>query len=130
MPMNKSEIGKKGEDFACERLTEKGYSITERNFHQRCGEIDIIAENNSTVAFVAVQPRHSHRVSMPREAVDTRKQRTLILPAFLYLHLPPPAPPPRFDVFEVWHNEIGIYKFSHIINAFDLSAFGGEYELF
>lgn len=128
--MNKSEIGKKGEDFACERLTEKGYSITERNFHQRCGEIDIIAENNSTVAFVEVKTRNSKSVSMPREAVDNRKQRKIIMTAFMYLQMHPKEKTPRFDVFEVWHNEIGIYKFSHIINAFDLSAFGGEYELF
>ncbi len=130
MPMNKSEIGKRGEDFACERLTEKGYLITERNFHLRCGEIDIIAENDSTIAFVEVKTRSSKSASMPREAVDNRKQRKIILTALMYLQTHPKEKTPRFDVFEVWHDGKGIYKFSHIKNAFDLSAFGGEYELF
>lgn len=128
--MKKSALGKKGEDFACERLLEKGYKITQRNFHLRLGEIDIIAENESTIAFVEVKSRSSKSVSMPREAVDKGKQRKIIMTAVMYLQTHPVQKAPRFDVFEVWHNESGIYKFCHIKNAFDLSALGGKDELF
>ena len=37
------ELGKKGEDFACEYLVEKEFKILERNFRRPWGELDIIA---------------------------------------------------------------------------------------
>ena len=42
---NKSEIGKIGEDLACEYLKDKGYKIINRNYRQKWGEIDIIAKD-------------------------------------------------------------------------------------
>ena len=128
--MDKASLGKAGEDFACERLREKGYTVTERNFHSRRGEIDIIAEDESTIAFVEVKARSKKSISMPREAVDKTKQRKIILTAVMYLQTHQVPKSPRFDVFEVWHDERGIFKFCHIKNAFDLSVLGGEYELF
>lgn len=128
--MDKAQTGKAGEDFACRILEEKGYRIIERNYHSRYGEIDIIAENVQALAFVEVKARKKTCKTMPREAVDARKQKKIILTAMLYLQQKPAKKTPRFDVFEVWHGENGIYKFSHLENAFDLSALGGEYELF
>jgi putative endonuclease len=40
--MNKREFGTQGEDRAVEFLTDKGYSILERNFTFLRGEIDIV----------------------------------------------------------------------------------------
>lgn len=128
--MDKMQKGKAGEDFACRVLTEKGYQIVERNHHSCYGEIDIIAENDNALAFVEVKARKKSSKTMPREAVDIRKQRKIILTAMLYLQLHQAKKPPRFDVFEIWHTENGILKFNHLENAFDLSALGGEYELF
>ena len=130
MTANKRVTGADNEQRATEYLIDNGYSILERNFRNKTGEIDIIAENDSTIAFVEVKTRSSKSASMPREAVDNRKQRKIILTALMYLQTHPKEKTPRFDVFEVWHDGKGIYKFSHIKNAFDLSAFGGEYELF
>lgn len=128
--MDKAQKGKAGEDFACRILSEKGYRIIERNHHSRYGEIDIIAESDNALAFVEVKARKQNGKTMPREAVDARKQRKIILTAMLYLQSHSAQKPPRFDVFEVWHAENGISKFNHLENAFDLSALGGEYELF
>lgn len=128
--MDKTRLGKAGEDFACERLIEKGYTVIEKNYHSRYGEIDIIVENENTIAFVEVKARSTTSKSMPRDAVDKRKQRKIILSAVMYLQTHPLQKSPRFDVFEVWHNEKGIFKFSHIKNAFDISDLGGAYEIF
>ncbi len=128
--MDKAQKGKAGEDFACRILSEKGFRIIERNHHSRYGEIDIIAENSKALAFVEVKARKQSGKTMPREAVDTKKQKKIILTAMLYLQTHPAQKPPRFDVFEVWHTENGISKYTHLENAFDLSALGGEYELF
>ena len=37
-------FGKWGEEIACQFLTQKGYSITQKNYRFRKGEIDIIAQ--------------------------------------------------------------------------------------
>ena len=53
---NKSEIGRIGEDLACEYLKNKGFQIIERNFRKPWGEIDIIAkEKNGALVFVEVK---------------------------------------------------------------------------
>ncbi len=38
-----SELGKLGEDLACQYLKKKGYKIIERNYWQPWGELDIVA---------------------------------------------------------------------------------------
>lgn len=40
----KSDLGKLGEDLACQYLIKKNYKIIERNFRQKWGELDIIAK--------------------------------------------------------------------------------------
>jgi len=52
----KSELGKYGEDRACEYLVEKGYKIVERNFRKPWGELDIVAKApDKTLTFVEVK---------------------------------------------------------------------------
>ena len=42
-----NEIGKIGENIAVKYLQDRGFNIIERNFHVKCGEIDIIARNTN-----------------------------------------------------------------------------------
>lgn len=52
----KSEIGKIGEDIACEYLVNKKYKICERNFRKLWGELDIIAKTpDGILAFIEVK---------------------------------------------------------------------------
>lgn len=52
----KSELGKKGEDLACEYLVEKGFKILERNFRRPWGELDIVAKApDKTLVFIEVK---------------------------------------------------------------------------
>lgn len=52
----KSEIGKSGEDMACEYLVNKRFTIIERNFRKKWGEIDIIAKDlKGVLVFVEVK---------------------------------------------------------------------------
>lgn len=54
--MSKSEIGKLGEDFACQFLKEKRYLILQRNYRKPWGEIDIIAmDSRRVLVFVEVK---------------------------------------------------------------------------
>lgn len=68
-----SELGKLAENFAVKFLQNKGYRIIDRNFHSRFGEIDIVAEDGSTLVFVEVKARWSQKFGSPEEAVTPAK---------------------------------------------------------
>ncbi len=46
-----NEVGKVGEDVACEYLRGLGYEIITRNYRRPYGEIDIVARENISTAF-------------------------------------------------------------------------------
>ncbi len=52
-----SLLGQRGETAAVEFLRKKGYKILMRNFRASGGEIDIVALDGDTVAFVEVKTR-------------------------------------------------------------------------
>lgn len=97
---NKSS-GKFGEDFTAKYLVKNGYKIVAKNFHSRFGEIDIIAQNKTTIAFVEVKTRTEGALYSPREAVDYFKQQKCIKTAQFYLVNNPSELQPRFDVSEI-----------------------------
>ena len=53
---SKSDVGKTGEDIACEYLVKNGYKILHRNYREKWDEIDIIAKDKrQTIVFVEVK---------------------------------------------------------------------------
>ena len=53
--------GKTGEILAVEFLAKRGFKVIETNWrYSRCGEIDIIAFDNKTLAFIEVKTRNRH----------------------------------------------------------------------
>jgi putative endonuclease len=51
----RKEIGALGENVAAEYLKRHGFSIRDRNFARKTGELDIIAEEADTLHFVEVK---------------------------------------------------------------------------
>lgn len=76
------EIGKKGEDLAIRYLRRNGYKILVRNFRTPLGEIDIIAMDGDTLAFIEVKTRASLD---PLEAITNSKIHHLRRVAHTYL---------------------------------------------
>ncbi len=118
--MNKSEIGKFGEDFAARYLSGKGYMIKDRNFRGKHGEIDIIAyDMDGCLVFVEVKTRKNDDYGYPSEFVDRKQQKRLRYMAQLYsgddMYM-------RFDIIEVYYGNSpdGMYvkAVNHIENAF------------
>ena len=52
---NNKEKGALGESIACKYLVKRGFVIIERNYWQKCGEIDIIAKNKGVIHFIEVK---------------------------------------------------------------------------
>ncbi len=81
--------GKLGEQKAVTHLKKLGYTILDRNYHTRWGEIDIVAKKDSTVYFFEVKTRHSVYHGHPFETISHRKLKTIKQTAFAYLAVKP-----------------------------------------
>ncbi len=72
------DIGKRGEDIACELLISMGHSILERNWRSGHLEIDIISYDPSGIHFVEVKTRSQSIQAPPQENVDRQKQQRIV----------------------------------------------------
>lgn len=81
----KKELGKKGEELAMRFLKKKGYRILQRNYVCKLGEMDIIAKEKDTLAFIEVKTRTSTTFGPPQLAVNPAKQMQLSKVALNFL---------------------------------------------
>lgn len=82
-------------------LRRQGYRIVARNVAYRFGEIDLVALEKETLAFVEVKSRTDGRFGPAVLAVDREKRRRVILAARAYLTEQPWDGPLRFDVLGI-----------------------------
>ncbi len=109
---NQRKLGQEYEELAAAWLSEQGYTVLERNFRSRAGEIDLIAREDPYLAFVEVKYRSGERQGDPTDAVDRRKQQNISRTAASYLlkmHLPEDTPC-RFDVLTLSPRGIVLYR--------------------
>jgi putative endonuclease len=78
-------VGKAGEEAAVQYLLQRGYRILQRNYRCRFGEIDLIARDGGTLAFIEVKTRRSQRFGPAASAVTFEKQRHLIKASQMYM---------------------------------------------
>lgn len=110
----KSDAGAAAEARAARHLEEKGWTILERNFRAKVGELDIVARDGECVVFVEVRSRAGAAFGGAAASVDFRKRRKLLKAAQLYaLKHGLDDCPMRFDVVVV---EAG--RLDHLEDAF------------
>ena len=123
------QIGNFGERMAVRYLRLHGYTVKERNWRSGHMEIDIIAANFKTLAFVEVKTRTYtketiHEAPPPSFAVKSEKQRLTRRAAKDYLWQHPTKKSPRMDVIEVWlirdetTDKAKVAKINHIKAAY------------
>ena len=81
----KRRLGRRGEDIAVGHLQRRGYVIVARNWRCSAGEIDIVAQEGETLAFVEVRTRRGERFGTPEESITPDKQARLVTLAETYL---------------------------------------------
>ena len=82
---NSQKIGKIGEDLACRFLMKHGFSILERNYTKKWGEIDIVAEKDNKIYFIEVKSKQADlsdggimfETGMPEENMHVWKMQRL-----------------------------------------------------
>lgn len=112
-------IGARGECVAAAHLSGLGWQIMATRFHCRGGELDIVAQDGSTVVFVEVKARRSRQFGCPAEAVNKRKRARLLAAANTFLSERDLVDCEcRFDVAEVVFGRDGLATVDLIRNAF------------
>ena len=111
-----NDIGKWGENIACDILVGKGYAIIERNWRLNHLEIDIIASKGSRIVFAEVKTRGNADAD-PLEAIYRRKISNLSRAADVYIRTHDIKFEPQFDVFGI-SGTPDSYKAEHIEDAF------------
>ncbi len=83
MKHDHNKVGSIGEDVATKYLQKEGFSIIERNYNRKWGEIDIVCSRNKKLHFVEVKSVSRENVThetsdfRPEEKVDGRKRARL-----------------------------------------------------
>lgn len=87
-PMTKkTELGRRGENFACEYLVEKGYKLVEKNHREVWGELDLIMKApDKTLVFVEVKTMELNfsQGLMPEDQMTFSKMQKFKKAASLY----------------------------------------------
>jgi len=121
LPSKAQITGRLGEDAAAKYLKKNNFLILDKNYRVKNAEIDIIAKDKGTIAFIEVKTRKTLRKGLPAESVNYPKQKKIISAALYYIRenninntrL-------RFDVIEVFEKN-GSHEFNLIKNAFQAS---------
>lgn len=115
--MTKEELGKLGEELACELLRKKGYLIKKRNYRFDRAEIDIVAEKDAMIVFVEVKARESDYLSDAALLVPMKKQKQIIKAADAYIKENDLSNESRFDIVIAIVNS-KYKKLDHLEDAF------------
>ena len=110
--------GRVGEEDAVHWLAAQGYEILARNVVNHGGEIDVVAQEGTTLCFIEIKARQGDQYGPAIEAVGFAKQRRLSRAAALYLtsrgwH----GRACRFDVLGLDREDQG-WRYTLIRNAF------------
>ena len=81
----KRRLGRRGEDIAAAYLKKQGYEVLARNWRCPAGELDMVAREGGTLAFVEVRTRRGDRYGTPEESITPAKQAKLVELAQTYL---------------------------------------------
>ena len=77
--------GQRYEQVAERYLRAQGLTLIVRNYHARCGEIDLIMREHDTLVFIEVRFRDSISHGSPLATISRQKQQKIIRTAKLYM---------------------------------------------
>ena len=111
MTSARRDLGAWGEDRVAAWYEAKGYTVVDRNWRCRQGELDLVARRGRVVVFCEVKTRSSTAFGAPVEAVTRTKQARLRVLAARWLEDSDlVAREIRFDVASVLQGDIEVLE--------------------
>ena len=103
MTAERLALGASGESSVATWYEAHGYTVLDRNWKVRSGELDLVVQRGRVVVFCEVKTRSTMAFGSPAEAVDVAKRTRLRHLAALWLETDAPRRPAeiRFDVATV-----------------------------
>ena len=86
MKTERQNVGKKGEDKACDYLVRQGHTIIQRNWRSSHLELDVISMLPGELHIVEVKSRTAPVMASPEVNVDQRKRSRMVSAAKAFLH--------------------------------------------
>ena len=83
--MNNRVVGAIKEDMAIEYMEKNGFTILERNYKCKIGEIDIIAKKDNIIRFVEVKYRKDQQYGGAFYAINNKKLEKIYKVASFYV---------------------------------------------
>ncbi|HEX4775161.1 MAG TPA: YraN family protein [Acidimicrobiia bacterium] len=118
-PDPRRTLGARGEALVADWYVEHGYTVLDRNWRCRDGELDLVLERDSVIVFCEVKTRSSDRFGAPVEAITRVKQRRLRVLAAKWLDERRPSRRDlRFDVASVMRTRDGRITLDVLEGAF------------
>ena len=114
------DIGSYTENIAATYLLSNGYSILDRNYRNKFGEVDIICQKDNLIIFVEIKSRYTNSFGSPLESVSCHKQNKIILLSKYYILYKKLSDfNIRYDVIEIYLNHLNnTYEVNHLEDAF------------
>lgn len=111
MTLARRDLGRTGEDAVAAWYEANGYTIVERNWRRREGELDLIVRKGRSYVFCEVKTRTTDAFGLPQEAVGRVKQaRIRHLAAQWLTDTTVRAVGIRFDVASVLAGEVEVLE--------------------
>ena len=94
-------FGRTGEDLAAQWLSEKGFSVLQRNWRHGRYEVDIVAGRQGILHFIEVKSRRTTRYGYPEQSVSQKKLGNMMRGASGWLHRWPAFHRVQYDVLSI-----------------------------
>lgn len=121
--MNTTNIGRICERKVQDYFEQNSIKVIATNYYCREGELDIVIQDGEEIAFVEVKARKSNFFGEPCEAVTRTKQKKIYMAAEKYVMETACEGPFRFDVVEVFYENVSdnivVKSINHIKAAFE-----------
>lgn len=119
---NRQKAGQQAEEFAAQYLEQSlGWTILERNWRCRKGELDLIAWDGSGLIIIEVRSRSQTYYGEPIEAIDERKLKQLqrVIPCYLWSRPGWESELIRVDAIALFLQNDMVQSLVHIRNVLD-----------
>jgi len=114
---HRSRLGKAGEEIVVEKLQSEGFSILERNYTKRFGEVDIIASKKELLIFVEVKMRKNPLFDLAYLIVPSKQKKIISIAKEYITRYDHSQKVCRFDVALI-EGTIQKHTLTYLANAF------------
>ena len=117
--MDRTRLGRKGEELAARFLEERGWTILSRNYRWGSKELDLVARKERVLAFVEVKTRRGSEFGDALEGITWKKRKEVEACARAWIgeHPGPPGFLWRFDAVAVRLEDDGSGTIEHLEDA-------------